>query len=226
MEHLTAYSVLGLLDPFALPGGDPIYDRDRLLLRRTVGQTSGFASLAGFNAALTEHVRNHPTLLSSTPSQATSNGCHTANLVRDDAAPVNALREAIKHCVAHYMTEITADSALPYFAVRPTDWRYDILGVVLRHTGRQRPHVHPNGFLSGVYYPADLAANSGDAGAIVFGHSTIVGPDGGFLAPKEPLVVRPFAGLMVLFPSYFWHHTIAFAGQRERISVAFDVIAR
>ena len=118
-----------------------------------------------------------------------------------------------------------AVSALPFFAAPPNDLRNDIWGVVLQENGRHSPHVHPSGFLSGVYYPADLPPNSGDAGAIAIGHSTIVGPDGAFLAPSEQLVVHLFAGLMVLFPSYFWHHTHAFAGQRERITVAFDIIA-
>ncbi len=42
----------------------------------------------------------------------------------------------------------------------------------------------------------------------------------------SPVIIRPRLGLMVLFPSYFWHHTVPFTGDQERISVAFDIIAR
>ena len=31
--------------------------------------------------------------------------------------------------------------------------------------------------------------------------------------------------MIVLFPSYYWHHTIPFAGGEDRICVAFDVVA-
>jgi hypothetical protein len=35
----------------------------------------------------------------------------------------------------------------------------------------------------------------------------------------------PYEGLMVLFPSYFYHRTIPFEGDSARISLAFDVVA-
>jgi hypothetical protein len=31
---------------------------------------------------------------------------------------------------------------------------------------------------------------------------------------------------MLLFPSYFWHRTVPFESERERICVAFDVIPK
>ena len=35
---------------------------------------------------------------------------------------------------------------------------------------------------------------------------------------------RPEEGLIVLFPSFFFHRTIPFESAEERISVAFDVL--
>jgi hypothetical protein len=37
-------------------------------------------------------------------------------------------------------------------------------------------------------------------------------------------VVRPQPGMLVLFPSYFWHGTVPFASERTRLTVAFDVV--
>ena len=36
--------------------------------------------------------------------------------------------------------------------------------------------------------------------------------------------VRPSVGLLVLFPSYFWHGTVPFRSQQPRLSVAFDAV--
>jgi hypothetical protein len=51
-------------------------------------------------------------------------------------------------------------------------------------------------------------------------------PDRDFPSCVERRVVRvrPEEGLLVLFPSYFFHHTIPFEGEGTRISVAFDFI--
>jgi hypothetical protein len=36
--------------------------------------------------------------------------------------------------------------------------------------------------------------------------------------------VRPEVGLLVLFPSYFWHGTLPFHSEQPRLTVAFDVV--
>jgi hypothetical protein len=38
------------------------------------------------------------------------------------------------------------------------------------------------------------------------------------------LSVRPELGLLVLFPSYFWHGTLPFHSEQPRLTVAFDVV--
>jgi hypothetical protein len=35
---------------------------------------------------------------------------------------------------------------------------------------------------------------------------------------------RPEEGLMMVFPSYFYHRTIPFEAVEQRISIAFDVL--
>jgi len=36
--------------------------------------------------------------------------------------------------------------------------------------------------------------------------------------------VRPTPGMLVLFPSYFWHGTIPFQSPQPRLTVAFDAV--
>ncbi len=42
-------------------------------------------------------------------------------------------------------------------------------------------------------------------------------------ASPDIRLVRPEEGLMVLFPSFFFHRTIPFEAAAERICIAFDV---
>ena len=36
--------------------------------------------------------------------------------------------------------------------------------------------------------------------------------------------VRPQPGMLVLFPSYFWHGTVPFKSDQPRLTVAFDAV--
>ncbi|TFH48989.1 MAG: hypothetical protein E4H01_05215, partial [Lysobacterales bacterium] len=42
--------------------------------------------------------------------------------------------------------------------------------------------------------------------------------------PPQLTLVKPQAGLLALFPSYFYHRTIPFDTTGRRISIAFDVL--
>ncbi|NES77967.1 MAG: hypothetical protein F6K08_25305 [Okeania sp. SIO1H6] len=44
------------------------------------------------------------------------------------------------------------------------------------------------------------------------------------MAKKEKYTIQAEAGLLVIFPCYFWHSTIPFTGDRERICISFNLI--
>ena len=82
--------------------------------------------------------------------------------------------------------------------------------------GRHRSHFHPEGVVSGTYYlsvpPVD------NKGSIYFGVPPFAIPD-----PLEPLAeVTPEEGLLILFPSYFFHGTRVAALGYRRETLAFD----
>ena len=88
-------------------------------------------------------------------------------------------------------------------------------------------HVHPQGWISSAFYvslPHALAMLSEDAndGCIKFGESSLN------LGEREKIerVIRPEAGVLVLFPSYVWHGTFAFHGAPEdyRMTAPFDAV--
>ena len=79
--------------------------------------------------------------------------------------------------------------------------------------------------MSGVYYvklPKIVEQNEpGHAGWIEFGSAPA---EFRHAATPNVKTIRPQEGLMILFPSYFYHRTVRFSGNEERISVAFDVL--
>ena len=66
------------------------------------------------------------------------------------------------------------------------------------------------------------AAEADKSGWIEFGE-----PPEDFVCDRRPEVeiFKPEEGQMFLFPSYFYHRTIPFDSDEERVSIAFDVIA-
>ena len=116
-------------------------------------------------------------------------------------------------------------SSHPLFTRWSDEYSLTVWAVEMNAGGHQMPHIHPSGFLSGVYYPQLPAqvTDPGDTnGFIEF-----------FQAPEQfklrhPPCLQlfpPEEGVMYLFPSAYFHRTIPFTGDGTRISVAFDLVA-
>lgn len=113
-----------------------------------------------------------------------------------------------------------------YRTAHPTDRRardgYRISGswsVRLAPGGFHTDHVHPQGWLSSAYY-VTLPVVTGESRAawLKFGEPGVrVG------LPAEHFV-QPEAGMLVLFPSFFWHGTVPFSAGGDRLTAAFDVV--
>ncbi len=91
----------------------------------------------------------------------------------------------------------------------------------LRSTGFHTDHVHPMGWLSSACYVSlPDAVERGREGWIKFGQPGVV--------TDPPLeaehFVKPEPGKLVLFPSYMWHGTVPFQDDRERLTIAFDLV--
>jgi hypothetical protein len=65
-----------------------------------------------------------------------------------------------------------------------------------------------------------MADPQSQAGALTFGEPSLMTIP---VLPAEH-VVRPEVGMLVLFPSYFWHGTVPFSSKQTRLTVAFDVV--
>lgn len=89
-------------------------------------------------------------------------------------------------------------------------------------------HVHPMATWSGVYYvdPGDESPDSA-GGLLEFDHPIMASVMTFFpgVLPSARLV-RPEAGMMILFPSYLQHSVRMYTGERPRICVPFNAHIR
>jgi len=225
---VLAFKAMALDEAGQQGGVRELYDFDRLLrpLMPPVLPASGGDDLASLNAALAAHVLGHPSLSAAPASHATRFGRHSGELLVEPKGPMAALEAMIMAAVADYRQALPPEPDHPYLARRPERLGLSVWGVAMESQGHQLAHIHPSAWLSGVYYPkipAVIAADEpGHAGWIEFGRA----PDD-FSVTIEPDVrlIKPEEGLMVLFPSYFYHRTIPFQSDDLRISIAFDVLA-
>ncbi len=205
-----------------------LLDYPHLLRTRRLGEVAGWATVAAFNAELARHVYGHPTLMRDPPAKATQNGSQTMEILNSAAPPIAALQRFIEDSVRGYFATALAAGRSPLVPSPPRAWHLHGWAVVLRASGYQTPHFHPEAVVSGVYYvqiPEVVKAGvAGEGGFIKFGPPADGTP--GAAAAETPLSVsiRPEEGMIVLFPSYFWHHTVPFEGEEERICIAFDVV--
>ncbi len=195
-------------------------DYDRFLQVRRVTSVPGYPSLESFNHALAEVATGYSSLLENRPSKTTHGGRQTASLSGETEPAIGTLIETIEEVVTEYLERVFASSEDPYFTA-PPGWRLSLWATILDPGGHQVPHNHPAGLVGGVYYVEVPRGEGDNQGAIEFGR-----PPAHFKATKEPdlKIVHPAVGMLVLFPSYFWHRTIPFEGAGRRISIAFDVI--
>ncbi len=225
---MLAFKAIALEEQGAAGGRDAVrdlYDFDRFL--RPVQQTApdGFHNLADFNRALGGHVLSHPSLVDQPASHATRSGRHSGELLVEPKGPVAVLEGMIMAAVDEYRQAVPPDPAHPWLAKRPERLGLSVWGVAMDRQGHQVAHIHPSAWLSGVYYPKipDVvrADDPAHAGWIEFGRA----PED-FHSPTEPQarLIRPEEGLMVLFPSYFYHRTVPFESDEVRISIAFDIL--
>ncbi len=211
-----------------------LYDFDRLLrpVRHSAPPSShpsghgGFADMEAFNKAVSDHVLDHPSLAQAPKSHATRFGRHSGELLVEPKGPMAAFEGLVMQTVEDYRQAVPPDPDHPYLARRPERLGLSVWGVAMDSQGHQLAHIHPSAWLSGVYYaqiPAVIGADDpGHAGWIEFGRA----PDD-FHATVEPEVrlIMPEEGLMVLFPSYYYHRTVPFESEDVRISISFDVLA-
>jgi hypothetical protein len=215
--------------------GDPRYsvfcNYDAFIKEYILSPPPGYADMQAFNASLKEvleqvhNTRMHP------PDQTLRNGTQTiGSLFKRDMPVIHELVRSLDLAIAQYIDHLTTlDIPLHGFEhplLRRINKQFRYAGswsVRLAPGGFHINHVHSRGWISSAYYvslpdstPGGMDPNPGD---IMFGQTELLGARA---LPKR--IIRPEPGMLVLFPSYFWHGTVPFTTGPFRMTVAFDVV--
>jgi len=200
-------------------------DYDRLIHAVDIDVPDGYGSLGAFNAALLDHVLSHPSLVVAPTSHATVKGRHTGNLLVDPKGPFAEFETILWRAAQEYRERIPADPAHPFLADPPDLNGLVVWSVVMETRGHQVAHIHPSGWLSGVYY-ADLPdivdqETADHEGWIEFGEPP---PDFPVTKTLHTKHFKPKLGRLFLFPSYCYHRTVPYSTDERRVSIAFDFL--
>jgi Putative 2OG-Fe(II) oxygenase len=196
---------------------------DRLVEVQALPSPAGGGDERAFRDAVAAEIRANPTLAGDPRGKATRDGLVTRALRQPGATAIEALLGRFKRAVDVYVERLV--SAGHEFALRrPRRARIEAWGTIYGSQGQQGAHIHPAGWLSGVYYVSAAPSERGGAlrGPLVLGameqRDRCIDPPWGM---RE---VEPTPGTLVLFPSYVPHATLASGVHGARISVAFDVV--
>lgn len=232
-RHPTAAALLlvkaiALRDTGRATEADTLLGQDTLVIAREIEAPARYDSVAAFNTALERKIRGHPSLAQVHTNRATRHGIQTGSLMVDPSPEMRSFERLIDARIRAVMQELRAAGQAdhPWVRYAPSHWFVNAWAVLLGDQGYQVSHIHPEAWMSGVYYVAipeeGMGPDHGQDGWIEFGS-----PTEQLFATVPPATrrVEPRPGLMVTFPSYSFHRTIPFSGQTERISIAFDVFA-
>lgn len=193
-----------------------------------LGVPEGFADIETFNAALAEELTSHARIEDAPTHRATRNGQKISHLLHEPSPLMQAFAMRIEQAIRGMQKHLEAKAPDgPFPTSPPGQIGIELWANIMHRQGHQLPHFHPEGWLSGCYYVQmpDRVETSGEAheGWIEFGRPAYHMPH---KAEPKTRLIKPEPGMIVLFPSFMFHHTIPFDSDEPRISCAFDVIPR
>ncbi len=185
--------------------------------------------VAAFNKRLSAFASNDPTMREDPPEYATVKGWHSTTNLAELAEPaIEELKRFIGHGFERRIESLALeDPAHPFVRNAPRKFGIDLWAVKMREGSKMLPHIHTDGWLSGVYY-VDVPSvvddpQAAEAGWIKFGAPRVDIP-----LTREPLTrtIKPAPGLMVTFPSYLWHDTVPLPAdnQQQRLCLSWDYL--
>lgn len=184
----------------------------------------GFSDIAAFNDALAEEILASPNPIREFPVEVEANrgSRRLDNLFHGRRADlIGRLVQSFQQLSEAYRA-VRRDGFDPWPSLRPAQARVRPWGLLQRNDAYEAGHIHPLGWLSGVYYvrvPKAISGAGGGPGCLAFGPPAAISAD---LAPTSRYVPRE--GMLLLAPSHYEHWTIPSGVDEERISIAFDVV--
>jgi tetratricopeptide (TPR) repeat protein len=187
----------------------------------------GFPDMAAFTEALAGEILANPNRISTFPVEDEANrGSSRVDNLFTGRRPelIEAMLGAFEQAVASYVPAARPGFD-PWPWARPSVARLRPWGLLQRQAEFEEGHIHPGGWLSGVFYvrvPSAVSSDGPGPGCIEFGPPTAIAREMPDLAPARRYLPRE--GMLLLAPSHYQHRTIPSGTGEYRISVAFDVV--
>lgn len=180
-------------------------------------------SLAEFNEKLNVELTQLHTSKQQPLDQSLINGTQTiGDLFPSKSEYINMLDTHLQRQIKYYIEGFSKHKKHPFLKRLNTSFQYQgSWSVLLQKQGFHKHHYHSEGWISGPYYnQIPSAVNFSGEGWIEFGV-----PGFNMKTKLEAdYIVKPQSGLLVLFPSYFWHGTRPFTSDETRMTISFDVV--
>jgi tetratricopeptide (TPR) repeat protein len=207
------------------PRYEAVCDYDKMVLSQILETPPGWSDLTSFLTDVASrlndlHNPHGHRLLYQSLRQGTET---TQDLSRSQDPVIQSLFHAFAAPIARYRDHIGQGEDALRRRNRGASRYNGSWSVRLRSEGFHTSHVHPRGWISSACYielPDRMRAGRTAEGILSFGAPGMITTP---LLDAE-LSVRPELGLLVLFPSYFWHGTLPFHSDQPRLTVAFDVV--
>jgi tetratricopeptide (TPR) repeat protein len=205
--------------------GDPrhaaLCDHQRFVRTYRLVPPPEYADIAAFNAAFARELDALHFSTQRPLAQSLRGGTQTERRLPADNPVIAQFFAMLDAPIRDYIGRLDRGDATHPTTRRARDG-YRIGGswsVKLAPGGFHTNHVHPEGWLSSAYYVEVPPMDDGSRAAwLKFGE-----PGVRVDLPPEHFV-RPEPGLLVLFPSFFWHGTVPFQDGGGRLTAAFDVL--
>jgi len=197
-----------------------LYDLDRFVSASSLPIPPEFPTRKSFHHELSCELEKLHGSAQHPLEQSLRNGSQTdGHLFANCGDATRHLATAIKEHVAQWTNNLLNDPSHPF--LQHSGKNFDFTGswsVKLRNNGYHKSHYHNEGWISGCYYvSANKELTSKGQGWLKLGESELLEED------SADYFIRPEEGLIVLFPSYFWHGTTPFQSRENRLTVAFDI---
>ena len=196
----------------------------RLVDRSRWFSATELAVPGNFNQQLAAELLAHKSMSALPPTKATRGAGGRINQLQLAGGPLaKDLLARVRAAAEGYVRERQVFSEDPLIAQRPARVALNSWALTIRDDGHEAWHIHPFGWISGVYYVAVPQSQSGRearSGVIEFGLFPFSRSQ---RLPSPRWRVTPETGALLLFPSYYAHRTWPTGVTDPRVCVAFDI---
>jgi tetratricopeptide (TPR) repeat protein len=196
-----------------------LYDYGAFVWSSLLDTPPGWPSLKAYVADVAAALKSLHAYREHPFNQSLRHGSQAVNILQQAHPALRALPEALDGPIRRRLKELGRGED-PVRSRNNGDYVFQgMWSVKLRPGGYHIDHVHPQGWLSSACYVETVEPKDKE-GWIKFGQPGV--------KTTPPLdaehFVEPKPGLLVLFPSYMWHGTVPFTGEKSRLTFAFDLV--